>query len=349
MDISVLFFLSSGLFLGWTFGANNMGSVFGTAIGTKMISFKKAAVVASILIVLGAVISGEGVSSTLQDLGRVNTLAGAFMTALSAAVSMFIMTQIGLPVSSTQAIVGALVGWSFFTHVNVEWHIVGKIVLSWFTSPIFAIVIALLLTLLIKFYLKHRPVPMLYRDAYTRVGLVVAGGLCAYFLGANNIGNVMAPFVRVVHLPTVNFFGLFSLNSAQQLFLIGGLAIVAGIFTYSHKVNATVGQDVFEMAPIEAFIVGVTQAIILFLFSSMTLHNFLLKYHLPTFPLVPISNVGAVVGGLIGVSLTKSGQGLKIKALLRIMRAWVITPIISAIVCFLALFFMQNVFGQEVL
>ena len=54
MDISTLFFLSSGLFLGWTFGANNMSSVFGTAIGTRMLSFRTAAIIASILIVLGA-------------------------------------------------------------------------------------------------------------------------------------------------------------------------------------------------------------------------------------------------------------------------------------------------------
>ncbi|MGN1091539.1 MAG: inorganic phosphate transporter [Alphaproteobacteria bacterium] len=349
MDLSVLFFLSSGLFLGWTFGANNMSSVFGTAIGTKMISFKKAAIVASILIVLGAVISGQGVSGTLQDLGRVNTLAGAFMTALSAAITMFIMTHIGLPVSSTQAIVGALVGWSFFAHVDVKWDIVGKIVLSWFTSPLFAIIIAFLLTVFIRFYLKYRPVPMLYRDAYTRAGLFLAGAFCAYFLGANNIGNVMAPFVRVIHLPTLDFFGLFSLNSAQQLFFIGGLAIVVGIFTYSNKVNETVGENVFAMSPIEAFVVGVTQGIILFLFSSVSFHNFLLKCHLPTFPLVPISNVGTVIGGLIGVCLTKKGQGLQIKALFRIMQAWIITPIISAFICYFALFFMQNVFGQEVL
>ena len=349
MDISVLFFLSSGLFLGWTFGANNMSSVFGTAIGTKMISFKKAAMIASILIVLGAVASGEGVSGTLQNLGQVNTLAGAFMTALSAAVAMFIMTKIGLPVSSTQAIVGSLVGWSFFAHVDVKWGLVGEIVLSWFTSPLLAIIIAFLLTLLMRSYLRYRPVPMLYRDAYTRVGLVLAGAFCAYFLGANNIGNVMAPFVRVIHLSNLDLFGLFSLNSAQQLFFIGGLAIVIGIFTYSKKVNETIGENIFAMSPIEAFIVVITQGIILFLFSSVALHNFLTRCHMPTFPLVPISNVGAVIGGLIGVSLTKKGEGLHAKALLRIMQAWVITPVLSAVICYLALFFMQNVFDQEVL
>ncbi len=347
MDISTLFFLSSGLFLGWTFGANNMSTVFGTAIGTRMLSFKTAALIASILIVMGAVFSGAGVSDTLQDLGKINTLPGAFMTALSAGVAMLLMTKLGIPVSSTQAIVGALVGWSLYAHVNIEWDILADIVASWFFSPVLAIFVAFFLTLLLKTYLKVHPVPMLYRDAYTRLGLIVGGAFCAYTLGANNIANVMAPFVPVVPLKPLLLFG-FEVSVAQQLFFIGGLAIVVGIYTYSQKVNTTVGKDILQMSPIEAFIVVITQGIVMLLFSSVELREFLLRHGLPAFPLVPISSIGAVIGALIGVSITKNGQGLQIKALMRVMRAWIITPIISAMICFLALFFMQNVFGQEV-
>lgn len=347
MDISTLFFLSSGLFLGWTFGANNMSTVFGTAIGTRMLSFKTAALIASILIVMGAVFSGAGVSDTLQDLGKINTLPGAFMTALSAGVAMLLMTKLGIPVSSTQAIVGALVGWSLYAHVIIEWDILADIVASWFFSPVLAIFVAFFLTLLLKTYLKVHPVPMLYRDAYTRLGLIVGGAFCAYTLGANNIANVMAPFVPVVPLKPLLLFG-FEVSVAQQLFFIGGLAIVVGIYTYSQKVNTTVGKDILQMSPIEAFIVVITQGIVMLLFSSVELREFLLRHGLPAFPLVPISSIGAVIGALIGVSITKNGQGLQIKALMRVMRAWIITPIISAMICFLALFFMQNVFGQEV-
>ena len=348
MDISTIFFLSSALFFGWTFGANNMSCVFGTAIGTRMVSFKNAAIIASILIVLGAVFSGSGVSGTLQNLGRITTLPAAFMTTFSAALSLFVMAKVGLPVSSTQAIVGALIGWSFFAHVSINWDIVSQIVVSWFTSPLFSILISFFLTIIVKGYLKFHPIPMLYRDAYTRLGLILAGAFCAYTLGANNIGNVMAPFVQVIHLPNLYIGSKFFLTSEQQLFLIGGIAIVVGIFTYSQKVNMTIGQNVLQMSPIEAFIVIMSQGIVLLLFSSVSLHNFLLKNNLPVFPLVPISSIGAVIGGLIGVSLTKKGEGLKLKMLFRIMRAWIITPIISAAFCFVALFFMQNVFGQRV-
>ena len=80
------FFLTSGLFLGWSLGANDAANVFGTAVGTRMISFKKAAIYCGIFVILGAVVSGAGAAKTLGELGAVNAIAGAFVVALAAAV-----------------------------------------------------------------------------------------------------------------------------------------------------------------------------------------------------------------------------------------------------------------------
>ncbi|MCP5049052.1 MAG: inorganic phosphate transporter, partial [bacterium] len=45
--VTIIFFLSSGLFLGWSLGANDAANVFGTAVGTKMVKFKTAALICS--------------------------------------------------------------------------------------------------------------------------------------------------------------------------------------------------------------------------------------------------------------------------------------------------------------
>ena len=347
MDFMVLFFLSSGLFLGWTLGVNNMCNVFGTAVGTQMLSYKKAIVIASVFVVLGSVLSGQGVSTTLSDLGNITTLPGAFIVALSAAVSLYLVTKTGVPVSSTQAIVGSIIGWSLFAHVRVDVWLVGRIVASWFISPILATVFAFILLHLFKAYLKARPIPMLYRDAYTRAGLVLAGAFSAYALGANNISNVMAPFLDVVHLPPLNFFGI-TILSNSQLFFIGGVSIAVGIMMYAKDVMQTVGNGLLKMTPIEGLVVVLAHGIVLFLFSSVSLNHFLTRCGLPTIPLVPLSSSGAVVGAILGISLFKRGRGLKVKELVKIMWSWILVPVISALVCFLALFFMENVFGQEV-
>ena len=125
------FYLLSGLFLGWSLGANDSANIFGTAVGTKMLRFKTAALIASIFVVLGAVISGAGASHTLGKLGSINALGGAFTVALAAGITVFWMTKLGLPVSTTQAIVGAIVGWDLFSGFLIDTKILTKIVLTW--------------------------------------------------------------------------------------------------------------------------------------------------------------------------------------------------------------------------
>ena len=78
MDISIIIFLLGGLFLGWSLGANDAANVFGTAVGTRMVRFKTAAIICSIFVILGAIISGAGTTETLGKLGAINALPGAF-------------------------------------------------------------------------------------------------------------------------------------------------------------------------------------------------------------------------------------------------------------------------------
>ena len=48
----ILFFLTSGLFLGWSLGANDASHIFGSAVGSKMVTFRKAAIIASVFFIL---------------------------------------------------------------------------------------------------------------------------------------------------------------------------------------------------------------------------------------------------------------------------------------------------------
>ena len=83
MDIAAILFLTSGLFLGWSLGANDAANVFGTAVGTRMIRFSTAAALCSVFVVIGAVAGGAGAAHTLGRLGAVNSLPGSFMAAFA--------------------------------------------------------------------------------------------------------------------------------------------------------------------------------------------------------------------------------------------------------------------------
>lgn len=348
MDLMFLFFISSGLFLGWSLGASDASNIFGTAIATRMIRFKTAATIASFFIIIGAVHAGSGGAITLGELGSINTLPGAFMSALAAAIAISWSVKISMPVSTSQAIVGAIVGWNFYAEKPTDYAILSKIISTWIFCPILAGITAVILYKLIQHCCKKSNMHLIRRDQYTRIGLIVAGAFGAYALGANNIANVMGVFVPSSPLKELSLPFNFVLSSAQVLFFLGGLAISVGIFTYSQKVIKTIGNSIMKMSPLMAFVVVISQALVLFLFSSQELFNFLQSHNLPTIPLVPVSSTQAVVGAVIGIGIAKGGNEINWSILGKIVLSWIVAPVLSAIICYISLFFLQNVFNMVV-
>ena len=340
-------FLTSGLFLGWSLGANDAANVFGTAVGTRMISFKKAAILSGIFVILGAVISGAGAARTLGELGAVNAIAGAFVVALAAAITVYWLTVLGYPGSTTQAIVGAIIGWDLFSGALIDYGSLEAIVLSWVISPVLAAIFSALLYKVIAYGITNARIHMFRLDAMTRAGLILAGIAGAYSLGANNIANVVGIFVPISPFADISFMGWFKLNTAQQLFLIGGIAIAVGTFTYGKKVMLTVGAGITEMSPVAAFVAVLSNAVVLFLFASEGLRAFLLGHGLPAFPLVPVSSSQAIVGSVIGIALVKGGRGIRWRMIGEITGAWIATPVVAIVISFISLFILQNVFQQK--
>ena len=348
IDPTVLIFLTSGLFLGWSLGANDAANVFGTAVGSRMVRFTTAALICGVFVVLGAFVSGTGAAQTLGKLGAVNALGGSFMAALAAGLTVYWMTKLGLPVSTSQAIIGSIIGWNLFSDSYTDISSLLKILSTWIICPLLSAVIAALLFTLAKIFVRKIGVGLIRMDGYTRLALILAGAFGAYSLGANNIANVMGVFVPVAPFPDLQFGQDFSVSSAQQLFLVGGLAIAVGVFTYSKRVMMTVGSELMTLTPLAAWVAVMSHSIVLFLFASERLEQLLANMSLPTIPLVPVSSSQAVVGAVIGIGMLQGGREIQWPRIYGIVRGWVITPVISCLLCFVGLYFLQNVFQQEV-
>ena len=348
LDPTVLIFLTSGLFLGWSLGANDAANVFGTAVGSRMVRFTTAALICGVFVVLGAFVSGTGAAQTLGKLGAVNALGGSFMAALAAGLTVYWMTKLGLPVSTSQAIIGSIIGWNLFSDSYTDISSLLKILSTWIICPLLSAVIAALLFTLAKIFVRKIGVGLIRMDGYTRLALILAGAFGAYSLGANNIANVMGVFVPVAPFPDLQFGQDFSVSSAQQLFLVGGLAIAVGVFTYSKRVMMTVGSELMTLTPLAAWVAVMSHSIVLFLFASERLEQLLANMSLPTIPLVPVSSSQAVVGAVIGIGMLQGGREIQWPRIYGIVRGWVITPVSSCLLCFVGLYFLQNVFQQEV-
>ena len=342
----IYLFLVSGLFLGWSLGANDASNLFGTAVATRMVKFRTAAIISSIFVILGSVLQGSGTTETLSELGSVDAIGGAFTVALCAAIIVTVMTRYRLPISTGQTIVGSIVGWCYYTANPVDYGVLVKIVGSWVFGPILGAAFSFVLYLLVRRFIRRSKIHMLKMESIIRTSLIVVGAFAAYSLGANNIANVMGVFVN--SFPVSLSIGSLYISSTQLLFFIGSLAIALGIFTYSRKVMYTIGNGVLSMTPEMAIVAVLAQALVLFIFSSTWLSNMLVSAGLPPIPLVPVSSTQVLVGSLVGIGLVKGVQELKMKTLGNIMLSWITTPVLSATFTFISLFFVDRVFGIPV-
>jgi DNA-directed RNA polymerase specialized sigma24 family protein len=195
--------------------------------------------------------------------------------------------------------------------------------------------------------LRKSKIHVIKLDSHIRYALISVGAFGAYSLGANNIANVMGVFVNSAPDLLLDF-GIFTLDGVQLLFLIGGLSIAVGIFTYGEKVMNTVGNGILSLTPEAAIVVVLSQAMVLFVFSSTWLSESMVYLGLPGIPLVPVSSTQVVVGSVLGIGLVKGAREIKLKTLGEIAMGWITTPVAAGLLTYFALFFVQNVFKLQV-
>ena len=102
----------SGAFLGWSLGANDSANIFGTAVSSRMVSYKKAVILISIFVIIGSVIAGADGIDTLKSITLMDLRTSA-ITTLAGAICVTLMTVLKIPVSTSQAIGGAIFGIAF--------------------------------------------------------------------------------------------------------------------------------------------------------------------------------------------------------------------------------------------
>jgi len=110
----------------------------------------------------------------------------------------------------------------------------------------------------------------------------------------------------------------------------------------------TVGANLLELTSEAAFVVVLSQALVLFIFSSSSLSGLMVRIGLPAIPLVPVSSTQVVVGAVIGIGLYKGVRNINMKVLGSIASGWITTPVAAGLLSFILLFFVKNLFGIDV-
>ena len=294
--------LVAGIFMGWSLGANDAANLFGPMVGSGAMRFWTAAILASIFVLVGAITVGGSCFATYDSLGT-QTLLSAFLVTLAAGITVTLMTILGLPVSSTQAVVGAILGAGLLSG-SVSFAPLTAIGLSWILTPVGGLVAAYIPYKLLVLFPRTLPNRLVNRAGVIRVGLILVTCYSAYALGANNVANVTGVYVSSGFLsPTMGA-------------LIGALSIGFGILTFSRRVIETVGNDLVPLDAITALIVILAEAITLNVYAVVG---------------VPVSASQAVVGGVLGIGLVKGVRTIDGRVLLRVLFGWVGTPTIAGL------------------
>lgn len=301
-----MFQLFSGVFMGWSLGSNDSANVFGTAVASKMIKYKTAIILCALFVIVGALIGGAEGLNTLSGLAK-QTLNTAFIASLAAAITVTLMTVLKLPVSTSQAMVGAIAGMGILLG-NLDFSTLTKVYIVWTGTPTGALVISIVLYIVIGKLLGSLPINIFTQDYILKIALIVAGCYAAYALGANNVANVTGVYAKVGLLKTT------------PALLVGGASIALGVLTFSKRVMMTVGKNLVKLDPFSAFIVVLSHAIILHIFARIG---------------VPTSSSQAVVGGVLGIGILKGMQTINPRVLIQIIFGWIGTPVIALILSFI--------------
>jgi len=108
-----------------------------------------------LVIALGTLAGGWRIIETVgYKVTRLKPESGA-CAEFGAGFILLLANQFGIPISTTHALTGAVVGVSYYNHETIKktnWHVIGKILLAWvFTFPVSALLAAMILKILQSF------------------------------------------------------------------------------------------------------------------------------------------------------------------------------------------------------
>jgi PiT family inorganic phosphate transporter len=187
------------MYMAWAIGANDVANAMGTSVGSGAITIAQAVVIAGIFEFAGAYFVGGHVTDTVRKgildqslISDQQLLWGMLASLASAATLLLAATTYGLPVSTTHAIVGAIVGFGAVAIDldAVAWDRVMLIAATWVTSPLMGGVIAYLTFQFIRRCILDRDDPLAAAQRHGPMfffAVTFVIGLVTFFKGLKNL------------------------------------------------------------------------------------------------------------------------------------------------------------------
>ncbi len=242
------------LFFDFTNGFHDTANSIATSVSTRALSPRKAVASAAVLNFLGAFVS-VAVAATIAK-GIVDPAAitpEIVMAGLVGAITWNLVTWfVGLPSSSSHALIGGMVGSAMAADGPevVNWHgIVEKVLIPSLVAPFLGIGFAFLLILAITWIIARRS-PSKVNRVFRRLQLV-SGGFVAFTHGTNDAQKTMG----IIALALVSEGELDPDFSRPPTWVIAAsaLAMAAGTYAGGWRIIRTLGQRIAKIDPAQGF------------------------------------------------------------------------------------------------
>lgn len=303
----------AALFMGINIGGNNAAASMGAAYGAGARTKRQAVILIAVFSLLGAVYSGGEVIRTLGHgivPGEAITLTAAVIAVSAAGISMFAANMVKIPISTSQAAVGAVAGVGIYVGI-LNTGILFRIATWWVVTPVTAFVLAYITgkylhPRILMWLVDHESEERIRK--FINILLTVSGCYVAYSAGANNAANAVGPLVGA------------GVMSAAAGAVVGGLAIGAGAMVLGSRVLETVGNGITELCVIRAVFVEFVAAIIVHSASIMG---------------IPVSLGEIVTAAIIGIGCANEGLLTARNATVqRIITMWFVSPLAAGVITY---------------
>jgi inorganic phosphate transporter, PiT family len=305
-----------GLAFDFTNGFQDTANYVGTWVGTRALSPRRAVLVSAAANLAGAFVTttvAKTIGSGLIDphLATGQTVLAAL---LGATAWNLVCWRLGLPSSSTHALVGGLVGAALVQSgtAGVNWHgLWHKVIIPAAVSPLVGFIAAFLLLLVIyRLFFRIAPGP---GNRGFRLGQLASGTWVAFAHGANDAQKTMG----VIALALFAHGSISSFYIPTWVKIAAGLTIAAGTYAGGWRVIRTVGQRIYKMQPEHGFAAQLSAGSTLY---AGTHFGF------------PISTTHVVTGSVMGAGSTRRLSAVRWGVAGNIVAAWLLTVPAAALV-----------------
>jgi PiT family inorganic phosphate transporter len=300
-----------GLAFDFTNGFHDTANYVATWVGTRALSPRMAVAVSAAANLAGAFVT-TAVAKTVAK-GIIDTGLATQKTVLAALVGAIVWNLltwwIGLPSSSTHALIGGLIGAALVQSGSrgVQWHgIVEKVVIPGAISPAVGFAGAFLLMVLIYRIFFRAPPGIAHRGF--RYGQLVTGTWVAFTHGANDAQKTMG--VITLALVANGNLSADHFNVPTWVKIAAGLTIAAGTYAGGWRIIRTLGQRIYKMQPEHGFAAQLSAGTTLY---AGTHFGF------------PISTTHVVTGAIMGAGATRGVSAVKWGVAGNILVAWLLT------------------------